>query len=158
MQEIEVKSCLTKIQEIDRTNPDNMAALCGLFWELRQVQLRNEQIAEAAEILISIALDDAVPQDTYQNDPRIEAVWTLGTIQANEAVEPLIEILLESDYRQLRYAAASSLGDIGDKRAIATLEHSATFDSNYLSYGGYNTNIRDIAKKSLKSMGYMFNE
>ena len=82
----------------------------------------------------------------YKKDPTIrrDAVQALGEIGDSIAVEPLIEIAMGSDIKELRIKAIDSLGKLGDKRAVEPL---LTLLSNSSSF--VYTNV----EKALKEIG-----
>lgn len=136
MEENDLNFYIKELLEIDRKNVNNAAKLCAIIARLEKLKA-----VQAVEPLLIIALDETIPQDSDQNDPRIYAVWALGALKDKKATKPLIDLLLESDYTQLRCAAAVALGELGDSKAIPALEHAINHDTNRLSYGGFDTDV-----------------
>lgn len=72
---------------------------------------------------------------------RIEAIAALAEIGSTNAVEPLIAAMREDNSKDVRCSAAKALGDIGDDRAIPSLEAMRTDE---------NEGVRKAAALALK--------
>ena len=76
---------------------------------------------------------------------RKAAVATLGKIGDERAVEPLIGVLSDDDWR-VRWSAAEALGKIGDERAVEPL-------IEVLSYDDGDENVHEAAAEALGEIG-----
>jgi len=66
--------------------------------------------------------DHSVDEPKYFQSPRAESAIQLGHIKDTVAVKPLIEVLTNDYFPDVRAAAAYALGEIGDKRALPYLK------------------------------------
>ncbi|WP_321506770.1 HEAT repeat domain-containing protein [uncultured Methanoregula sp.] len=66
---------------------------------------------------------------------RLGAIEALGDIQCPRSVEPVIRRLKEDKDNEIRFVAALALGQIGDPRALASLEEALQDPDRYVRYG-----------------------
>lgn len=66
--------------------------------------------------------DHTVDEPKYFQSPRSESAIQLGHLKDTVAVIPLIEVLTNDYFPDVRAAAAYGLGEIGDKRALPYLK------------------------------------
>ena len=109
---------------------------------------RLQKAGEAAvEPLIKALLDSDEPGIF-----RSRVADTLAMIGSLKAIEPLIEILNDSN-AEVRWNAVKALAEIGDERAIAPLEQLAAIDAGSFSITPMlHVNVRDDARQALKQI------
>lgn len=86
-------------------------------------------------------LDELLGRAQKRDEPSIEA---LGKMQAEEAIEPLIEYIDDDSNPQLQKVTFRALGEIGAQEAVAPLAQKLTLD---------NEHVRPIAARALGMIG-----
>jgi HEAT repeat protein len=108
----------------------------GSLPEVRRAAAHPDLRVRLEAIRSLFEFESSLPRELLRNavrnrDPRIaeEAIELAGTHGFHEAVEPLVELLAESDWsgrrRALRLKAIRALGELGDGRALAGLRRFA---------------------------------
>lgn len=94
----------------------------------------------AAEALGKVgerAVEPLISALSYQDvDVRLGAIEALGDIRDHRAVGPLLGVLTREKSEEVRWAAALSLGEIGDSAAVESLVRLLREPSKYLRFSG----------------------
>ena len=142
----------------------NVLKYCGNASVIPHIEAR---LADADPIVRRTALDalgglnaiESIPAmilvlNDRDGSTRCQAALVLGSLQADSAVVPLIDVLQNDDYAVARQMAANALGEIGNESAICALTDSLS-DENALVRMASNsalTRIRHIGGEDLKGM------
>lgn len=105
----------------------------------KDIEVRKCAIYKLGSFGVNGLLIQVLKDQTQNSTVRVSAAFALGSLGNEEAVEPLIQALNDTD-PNVRAEAAIDLGDIGDKRAVEPLIRALKDD---------NSRVRDYASQGL---------
>lgn len=108
----------TRVRQIlEEGNPRVVISLLG--YPDQDVQVKSsEKLADIGNPAVPFLIASL---KSRKNTVRLGAAEALGVIRSGEAVLPLLEVLRNDPCNEIRWAAALSLGEIGDKSVIPHL-------------------------------------
>ena len=96
------------------------------------IVITNAEAKNTAAAKIDEKVEDVLLQDIQSDDIELKAssVISLGNLQSQKAVIPLLKVLKSDDDERARLSAALSLYKIGDPRGIYAIKKAIQFDES----------------------------